>query len=240
MAGRDQLLKQAESDLTLGGRGSGPADLTVWEHAHRTLISAELIARLPEVAAKNPEMDVVRVAALYHDAGWIIQVKAGEVDRFRVRCRPTNDVQFELAAGMVEASLRKLVSPGVAQRAANAIRGLNDRACTLAETHIVSDADNLDQIGPLWLLQSVRRERTEGRTLNQVLDAWHRQQEYHYWEARIRDGIHFEPVRALAWSRLEALNPFMQALGRHLRAEDLSALVGPSAASDAERPQAAS
>ncbi len=239
MADHDQLLRRARSELTLGS-GKEPVDLGLWEHALRTMVGAEMIVQLPELSGKEVDSVALRVAALYHDAGWAVQVREGRVSRERVLSRPTNDVQFELAAELVESSLKGAVPSRTIECAGRAIRSIRDRESDLIEVHIVSDADSLDQIGPLGFLQNLRRDLAEGRTLGQVLDAWHRQQEYHYWEARIRDGIRFEPVRELAWRRLAAMEPFMQALGEHVDAQDLAALLGIPAGDRPKRPQVAS
>ncbi len=229
MADHDQLLRQARSELMLGG-GTEPIDLRLWEHGLRVMTSAEMVAQLPEMTGQRIDREALRVAALYHDAGWAVQVEVSQITREQVLTRPTNDVQFELAAELVESSLSEMLPANVVRRAGDVIRSINNRGSELTEAHIVSDADNLDLIGPLGFVQNLRRDLAEGRALQQVLDTWYRQQEYHYWEARIRDGMRIESVRELAWQRLRAMDPFMQALGEHLEARDLAELLGSSTA----------
>jgi len=202
------------------------------------MAGAELIVQLPEAGDLQIDPVVLRVAALYHDAGWAVQVEAREVAPQRVLTRPTNDVQRELAAGLVENSFSNDLPAQTVARTGEAIRRINDHDAGLPESHVVSDADNLDQIGPVGFLQNLRRDLVEGRTLRHALDTWHRQQEYHYWEARIRDGIRFESVRELAWRRLAAMDPFMEALGNHLDALDLAELTGVPAGNRPAPPQA--
>lgn len=234
MTNYDQFLGRARSQLTLAG-SDGPSDPILWEHAQRVMISAEMITRIPELNDEDADLDVLRVIALYHDAGWAVQVDARQIPREHVLTRPTSDVQFELAAEFVESSLADHLPRGTLERAVEAIRRFNDRECDLIEAHVVCDADNLDQIGPLGLLQGLRRDLVQGRSLGQVLDTWHRQQEYHYWEARIRDGFRFEPVRKLAWRRLQALDPFMQSLSEHMAASDLTSVAEVEAPKQASR-----
>lgn len=237
MVDHDRLLKRARSALTLGG-GQDPPDLRLLEHSLRVMAGAELIVQLPEAGDLQIDSVVLRVAALYHDAGWAVQVEAKEVAPQRVLTRPTNDVQRELAAGLVENSFSNDLPAQAVARAGEAIRRINDHDAGLPESHVVSDADNLDQIGPVGFLQNLRRDLVEGRTLRHALDTWHRQQEYHYWEARIRDGIRFESVRELAWRRLATMDPFMEALGNHLDALDLAELTGVPAGNRPTPPQA--
>ncbi len=224
MTEHDQLMRQARAELTLGGTGK-TLDLTVWDHCLRVMSSAELIASLPDLATERIDRQALRVAALYHDAGWVIQVTSGDIPPQHTLSRPTSDVQHELAAALVETSLNQHMPPRTVERAAKAIRDINNRKSDVAEAHIISDADNLDQMGPIGLLQTLRRNHAEGRELRQLLVAWNRQQEYHYWEARIRECIRFQPVREIAWQRLAVLDPFMKALGEQLNGDDLKSLI---------------
>jgi 5'-deoxynucleotidase YfbR-like HD superfamily hydrolase len=223
MAESDQLFRQARSELILGGPGK-PLDLTLWEHSLRVVTNAEMIASLPALTGKRVDRQALRVAALYHDAGWAVQVAAGEIASQGVLARPTTDVQHELAAELIESSLKNQLPPRTVERAAQAIRGISNRRQELVEAHIIADADNLDQIGAIGLLQALRRSALEGRELRHLLVAWQRQQEYHYWEARIREGIRFQAVREIAWQRLAALEPFMSALAEQLDSKDLANL----------------
>jgi 5'-deoxynucleotidase YfbR-like HD superfamily hydrolase len=223
MAEDDQLFRRARSELTLGGSGK-PLDLTLWEHSLRVLTNAEMIASLPALMGQRVDRQALRVAALYHDAGWAVQVASREIPPQHVLVRPTSDVQHELAAELIEASLKDHLPPRTVERAAQAVRGINNRKHELAEAHILGDADNLDQIGAIGLLQSLRRSALEGREVRHLLVTWQRQQEYHYWEARIREGIRFEAVREIAWQRLAALEPFMLALAEQLDSKDLAGL----------------
>lgn len=225
MAKSDRLLKRAQSELTLGG-GSEPMDQRLWDHSLRVAVCAWILAHLPEVSGQPIDKDALRVAALYHDVGWAIQVRDGHLTRDRVLARPTSDIQLELAAGAVEATLADILPAKTIARAGQAIRGINDRNCPCVEAHLVSDADNLDQIGPVGFLQSARRDVLAGRMIPHVLDTWRRQQEYHYWEARIRDVLRFEAVRKLAWKRLATMDPFMQALGEQINADDVASSLG--------------
>lgn len=236
MADEDPLLRQARVELTLGGPGK-TADLTLWEHSLRVAVNAETIASLPELANGRIDRTAMKVAALYHDAGWAVQVASGEVPPHHVLSRPTSDVQHELAAHLVESTLHRHLPPRTVETAANTIRGMNNRKHDLIESHILSDADNLDQIGPVGLLQSLRRNVIEGRGLRHLMDGWNRQQEYHYWEARIREGIRFACVRELAWRRLAAMEPFMRSLDEHLESRDLIELLRKSHADSSARSQ---
>ena len=101
------------------------------------------------------------------------------------------------------------------------IREAGRRKTSNMTAQFVAEATNLDQIGPLALCQLIRRHVHEGRTLQEMIETWNRQQEYNFWPALISESLRFEPVKKLAEQRLEAMDWFMNSLKSHVRGEDL-------------------
>jgi hypothetical protein len=164
-------------------------------------------------------------AALFHDAGWAVQVKQGRAERSQVLGRPTNDIQRELGAGMMQEQIGHLLPAAALRIAGDAIRQCNDREATLIEARLLADADNLDEFGVLNVLRQFRQYQSEGRSVEQLLASWARQHEYRYWDARLNDGFHFETTRELARRRLAAVELFMSALARDHSGLDVQAAV---------------
>jgi hypothetical protein len=68
---------------------------------------------------------------------------------------------------------------------------------------LLADALNLEDFGVSGLIGlAVTAGRQEG-TVAQVAEGCVKREQYGYWEARLNDGFHFEPVRQLARKRLE-------------------------------------
>jgi HD superfamily phosphodiesterase len=197
------------------------ADLWLWEHSHRVMQLAWMLAKLPELAQSPPHQDAVALAGLFHDAGWAVQARQQQLGHWQVLGRPTNDIQRELGAALLEEHARELFDGDTISLAAEAIRQCNDRYTTLIESQVLADAENLDEIGVMCLLRQFRQYQAEGRPLAQLLASWNRQREYHYWEARINDGLRFTATRELARERLNAVSLFMQALARDLDGADV-------------------
>lgn len=208
-----------------------PCDPTVWEHSARVARIAASLAKLPEVRGDSLNVEALLVSALYHDIGWVLQCRAGQINREDLLLRPTTDHCRDMAADWIVANLRSLVQGGIVERAASAIRQYGDRRTNLIEARILADADNLDQIGPLALDRMIRKCRGEGKTTELLLAAWQRQEEYHYWQARIKESFHFAAVRALAEQRYQALRRFMHDLAVAVDLKDLTQLA--SCGSDA-------
>jgi HD superfamily phosphodiesterase len=219
----DVFWKKAKVDLCIQV-DRAPADPIIWEHVCRVAHLSEAIASAPELAAESIDGTALQVASIYHDAGWVVQVQCGELRPHEIFLRPTSDLLRELGADWTTERLAGVVPPGVLDFAARIIRQVNNRQTNLPEARILTEADNLDEIGPQAVCMMIRKQRAEGKTLSDLVDAWERQEEYHYWEARIKDCFQFASVRKLAEHRLELLRRFMAGLREAVRFEDLNLL----------------
>lgn len=202
--------------------GEGQIDLWLWERSRRVLRLSQLVARLPEAAGRSIDLAALGTAALFHSAAWVSQVEQGRATRWQVLSRPTSDIQRELSAALMQEHIGPLLPAKTVRLAAEAIRHGNDRGTALVEAQLLSEAENLDDIGAMFVLRQFRQYQADGRPLRQMVASWGRQQEYHYWEARINDGLRFETTRMLTRARLEAVDTFMRALARDLDGTDLA------------------
>lgn len=205
--------------------GEGQAnDLWLWERARRVGYLTQMLALLPEaheIGGDQPDQAAVALAGLFADAGWAVQVNRGEVNHWQVLSRPTNDIQRELGVGALQDCAAALLPPETVALAAGAIRECNDRYSKSPEARVLSEAENLDEIGIMYVLRQFRQYQAEGRPLEQLLASWTRHREYHYWDARINDCLRWETTRHIARARLEAVGQFMTALARDRDAVDL-------------------
>lgn len=203
----------------------GPAgDLWLWEHTRRVTHLAQLLAPLPEVreiGEDQPDQTAVAVAALFADAGWAVQVRRGEVSHWQVLGRPTNDLQRELSVGALQDHAAALLPVKTMETAARAIREWPDRYTRMPEARALSEAENLDEIGVMYVLRQFRRYQAEGRPLDELVVSWRQLLEYRFWEARINDCLRWETTRHIARERLKAVEQFMSALARDREATDL-------------------
>ncbi|UCG32853.1 MAG: HD domain-containing protein [Phycisphaerales bacterium] len=216
-----QIWALAEEDLTVQ-ETDGPVDVFLWEHTKRVVASIPSVLRLLGEKAGETDRVALFVAGLYHDAGMAFQVRDGTLSRWDVLSRPGTDVQQELAAGRAEERLAGRISGNSLETAINVIRGLHSRDAQLPEIHVLADTDGLDQIGPLALWQTVRLNAFRGKGVQDSVDHWLSQQEYHFWEARL-GRFRFAVMRKLAERRLEALDRFLRAVAALSRGEDLEA-----------------
>ncbi|HOW18666.1 MAG TPA: hypothetical protein PLC79_06480 [Phycisphaerae bacterium] len=215
------IWKQAESDLQIP-LGSGKSDPVVWEHAVRVVGLALQMLTLPDLAGQRIDRSALVAAALYHDAAWAFQARKQQIPRAEVLTRPTSDAQRELSATLLEQAASGLLPEATLRTAARAIREAGRRTTQLGEACVLAEADNLDEIGPqaVWLM--IRRYTNDARGIDAVLDAWRRQREYRYWEARLRECFRYDVTRRLARQRLEAVERMMSDLARAHHLEDVA------------------
>jgi hypothetical protein len=108
----------------------------------------------------------------------------------------------EQAAEMLLGLLGDEVDESLLDRATRLLHEVPHRSPMLDEAKVLADAVNLDDFGVTGLiLQAVQLSR-QGDGLSQVAEGAEKRDQYGYWDARLKDGFHFEPVRQMAIRRL--------------------------------------
>ncbi|MFQ5490522.1 MAG: hypothetical protein ACE5GE_07350 [Phycisphaerae bacterium] len=196
-------------------------DVFLWERGQRLAGSVAWIASLADVAQDALDPDALLAAALYHDSGWAIQCRDGEIPRSAVLTSPTSDVQRDLAAALVQNRLADVLGAASIKRAAETIRLASRHATKLVEAQVLADALSLDEIGTISVWQIVRRHALEGKGVREAIINWQTRNQYDYWGALIRN-MHFSAVKTSARRRLLAAENYMAELAREHCGQDLS------------------
>jgi hypothetical protein len=95
------------------------------------------------------------------------------------------------------------VDEALLDRAARILHEMPHRQPMLDEAKLLADALNLDDFGITGLLHQAATAALQGEGILQLADGLQKREIYGYWEARLKDGFHFEPVRLLARRRLD-------------------------------------
>src|SRR3954452_20162320 len=125
----------------------------------------------------------------------------------------------EQAAEMLVGLLGEDVDESLLDRATRLLHELPHRAPMLDEARVLADAVNLEDFGITGLIQQAIQLARQGEGLAQVADGAEKREQYGYWNARLKDGFHFGPVRQMAMRRLENARTAANLLAEE-RAED--------------------
>jgi hypothetical protein len=122
---------------------------------------------------------------------------AGKLGRTNLRDRT------EQAAELLVGAIGKDVPEEFVDRVTDILLSMPHRNPASEEAKMLADALNLDDFGVIGLINRSIQLGQQGDGVNQVAEGNDKREQYGYWDARLKDGFHFEPVRKLARHRLE-------------------------------------
>lgn len=219
MPQQDPIWSRAREDLILVDE-NGRQDVFLWEHTVRVTRSARAIADLPEVPRDKLDALALTAAALYHDAGWAVQFRSGQIQRHAILGKSTNREQRRLAGELLMKQLKGMMETESLRRARDCIEALNQRDPDLYEARVLHDAESFDRIGPLLFWRLMRRLALEGKGVEAAIEDWETRKRYGYWDGLV-EQFHFDAVRAAARRRLDKMDRLMAELSRQHSGQDL-------------------
>ena len=107
------------------------------------------------------------------------------------------------AAEMLLTTLGDEVEEELLDRTTQVLHALPQRAPGLDEARVLADAVNLEDFGVTGILQQMIQLSRSGGGVAQIAEGLEKREQYGYWNARLKEGFHFDAVRALAEQRLE-------------------------------------
>jgi hypothetical protein len=135
--------------------------------------------------------------------------------------RPADSDILHRSWKVVEQELGKILDSRLMERAYRSITEITRPSGQVWEGVLLADADNLDNFGVIGALYQYRSGQASLKSFRQLLDGWHRQQEYHYWDARCRSTLHLEASRKIAQIRLDSMRRFYDQLQNELELTDV-------------------
>jgi hypothetical protein len=109
----------------------------------------------------------------------------------------------EEAAELLVERIKDDVLEDLLDRATRLLHELPQRAPMMDEARLLADAVNLDDFGIVGVITQIVALGCQGDGVAQFAEAMEKAEQYGYWEARLKEGFHFEPVRQMAKKRLE-------------------------------------
>jgi hypothetical protein len=121
---------------------------------------------------------------------------AGKLGRTNLRDRT------EQAAELLVGALGHDAPEQLVDRVTNILLAMPHRKPASEEAKLLADAVNLDDFGLIGLVTRAIQLGRQGDGVNQLAEGSDKREQYGYWEARLKDGFHFDAVRKLARERL--------------------------------------
>ena len=134
--------------------------------------------------------------------------KMGQVS-LKDRCEQSAELLISTASDYVE--------PDLLERATTILREMPHRNTKMDEAKLLADAVNLDDFGITGLIMQAMQLSRQNAGVEQVVDGFQKRREYGYWEARLKDGFFYEPVRKLARERLKRASEMVDLLLAELK-----------------------
>jgi hypothetical protein len=138
---------------------------------------------------------------------------AGKLGRTNLRDRT------EQAAELLVGAVGNDTPEELIDRATNILLAMPHRNPASDESKLLADALNLDDFGVIGVINRAIQLGRQGDGVNQVAEGSDKREQYGYWEARLKDGFHFEPVRKLARQRLDDARKVAKLLADELRGD---------------------
>jgi hypothetical protein len=131
----------------------------------------------------------------------------------RERCEASAELLVGLTAGEADEMLL--------DRATRLLHEMPHRSPMLDEAKLLADAINLDDFGATGVALQVVQLARQGEGLLQLAEGCEARELYGYWEARLKDGFHFEAVRQIALQRLEHARAICALISTELREDGM-------------------
>jgi hypothetical protein len=184
-----QLLSVVDEHGTRGSRLFDDAQ-RLWSRAH-TFIQLKL--------AEDVDADAVELSchALQLPMRQIKLVSTGKLGRTNLRDRAEQSAEL-----LVSLAGQEIDEP-LLDRTTRILQEMPHRNPMIEEAKLLADALNLDDFGIIGLLAQTIQLSRQGDGIKQVEEGIQKRDQYGYWEARLKDGFHFEKVRQIAKRRLD-------------------------------------
>jgi hypothetical protein len=185
----EQVLRVVDDHKTQGPRLVDDA-LRLWNRCRR-FIAMRLLGDEPDLEALELACYALQLP--------VRQAKAPTTGKFG---RTNLKDRAEQAAELLVSFFDSEIDEDLLDRTARLLHEIPHRSPVPDEARVLADAVNLDDFGVVGLIQQMIQLVRIGDGVNQLAEGSEKREQYGYWEARLKDGFHFEPIRKIAAERL--------------------------------------
>jgi hypothetical protein len=123
----------------------------------------------------------------------------------------------EQSAELLVTAMTDHVPEELLDRATRLLQEMPHRPPMLEDARLLADALNLEDFGIVGLLEQMIQLARQGDGVVQLGEGLDKREQYGYWEARLKDGFHFEPIRQIARRRLAHARQVAKMLAEELK-----------------------
>jgi hypothetical protein len=199
----ERVLSTVDDHGSLGKRLSADA-LRLWRRLGR-FQQMGLVA--PETDLDALELACYAMQLPPRQEGGVATGRLGRTN-LKDRCEQAAELLVSLLANDVEEKLL--------DRATRLLHDMPQRSPAVEEAKLLADAVNLDDFGMTGLIVGAIHMALQGDGVSDVAAGLDKREQYGYWDARLKEGFHFEPVRQIARRRLEHARTAAKLLAQEL------------------------
>ncbi|MBC8108373.1 MAG: hypothetical protein H7Z14_17440 [Anaerolineae bacterium] len=151
-----------------------------------------------KLIANEPDLEALELAC------WAMQLPqkqtaatVGKLARSSVKQRA------EQSAELLVTLLSDHAEEDVLDRTTRLLLESPQRQPMIEEARLLGDAISLEDFGLTGLTTLMIQLALQGNGVNQLIESYEKRDAYGYWDARLKEGFHFNAVRAMAKKRLE-------------------------------------
>jgi hypothetical protein len=108
----------------------------------------------------------------------------------------------EQAAELMVSLFGREAEENLLDRTARVLQEIPQKSPMIDEARLLADAVNLDDFGLIGLFNQAMLLALGGEAVDAIAAASEKRELYGYWEARLKDGFHYEAIRDIARRRL--------------------------------------
>jgi hypothetical protein len=108
----------------------------------------------------------------------------------------------EQSAELLVSLFDQEIEEDLLDRATRLLHEMPHKSPVPEEARLLADALNLDDFGMIGLFMQMIQLTRQGDGVSQLAEGSEKREQYGYWDARLKDGFHFEHVRQVARRRL--------------------------------------
>jgi hypothetical protein len=202
-----QALESVDEQSTRGPRLVDDAQ-RLWQRLRR-LVAMDLVAE-PDHAALE-----LACWALQLPMRQVKPASSGKLGRTNLRER------CEQAAELLVSTLGEQIDEDLLDRSTRLMHEMPHRPPVMEDARLLADAVNLEDFGVTGLVVQMIQLARQGDGLKQFVEGLDKREQYGYWEARLKDGFHFEPIRQIAKRRLARAREVARMLTDELKEDSI-------------------